>query len=179
MAKFTQEFIVSGILTLSVVFLIHHDHSLKQAGFALSLFAGSAILDLVIGYLADRYDKYKLVSIGVIGTLVGAIILFFQATNLQIVLATYFVLGVCVGLMHISLTSLLNNQFPKKSLISANSALLLVGSSGGIAGALLIGLTIQYYENNGFPLIIIGICLIYLLLNPIIKKNDNGAKKHK
>ncbi|MBT5954141.1 MFS transporter [bacterium] len=176
MAKFTQEFIVSSIFTLTVVYLIQNGHTLKQAGLALSIFAASAIVDLIIGYLADRYNKYKLVSIGVTGTLFCITLLFLQAHNLRVILPIFFGLGICAGLMHISLSSLLNNQFPKTSLISANAALLLVGSSGGITGALLIGITMQYFGKSGFPIMIMGICLIYLLLNPIIRKVHTPPK---
>jgi len=168
-SKFTQEFIVTSIFALGMVFLLNHNHNFKNAGLALSAFAASAIVDLGIGYLADRFNKYRLISVGVIGICVSMGSLVFYAHHFQAVLAIFFALGIFAGFMHISLTSLVNNRFPKKSLVSANATLQLIGSSGGIFGALIVGTVMQFYGNYGFQIVLLGVALICFLLTTLVQ----------
>ena len=168
-SKFTLEFIITAIFALGLVFLLNHNHSSKNAGLALSAFAASAIVDLGFGYLVDRLNKYRLISIGIVGICVSMGILVFYANHVQSVLAIFFALGIFAGFMHISLTSLVNNKFPKKALVSANATLQLIGSSGGIAGALIVGVVMQFYGYYGFQVVLLGVALICLLLTSLIR----------
>ncbi|OKL42838.1 MFS transporter [Pseudovibrio exalbescens] len=126
--------------------------------------AGSLLLQIPLGMLADRLDR-RLILLGcaAIGS-IGALLMVPASETGYTVFALLFVWGgIITGLYTIGLTHL-GARFSGADLASANAAFVLMYSVGLIVGPALSGFAMKSLDKHGLPLLFAALLGAYLVI---------------
>jgi len=121
---------------------------------------GSVVLQLPIGYLADRFPKQAvLFGLGLVGAAAAAIYpaVFHTIPALFICL---FVLGGCVTGLYVVSLAILGDRFSGGALAAAVTLFTMMLSAGTTTGPVLSGIAMQAYDPHGLPATISGAMLM-------------------
>ena len=86
-----------------------------------------------------------MINIGFLGCIYAfiVIILGYQYYNLLVIF--YFIFGLSVACIFVSVFKIANEDYPKEQLVAANSTFQFIGSVGSICGALIGGLFLSIF----------------------------------
>jgi MFS family permease len=152
-------------LSLFPVYLLRSGFDQETAVAMLSaILWGNVLLQIPIGWLADRVDRRRMLIGFVVVMLVVPLVF-------DLMLASPWLLwpglvvwgGVCFGIYTIGLT-LLGDRFPAASLASANAAFVTVFEVGGLSGPILAGSAIDLLPGPGFMIVLAGSAALFLAL---------------
>lgn len=130
----------------------------------------SGLFDVYVGFLLKKYNPYKLINIGFLGslTLFTAISIYHQ--SYLFLLIVYFILGVFAALIYVSTLTIINQTYPKEKLVAANATLQSIGLIGALFSSLFGGYLINIFDYRGFTMNIILGCIFYLTFLVIYEK---------
>ena len=141
------------------------------------LASGELTLPLFVGWLADRYDKTRLmVYISCISVIALAILPVIFDIAVMRFLFLFIIGGSIMSFYSLGLT-LLGQEFKGKVLASANASFIFFLSLGEILGPPVIGAAMDLFGNNAFGWFMALIGLIYLII--FIGSNASGKLKIK
>ena len=128
------------------------------------LASGELTLPLVVGWMADRYDKTRLMiyisSVSVITLAILPVI--FEAPVMRF-LFLFIIGGSIMSFYSLGLT-LLGQQFKGKVLASANASFIFFLSLGEILGPPVVGAAMDLFGHNAFGWFMAVVGLIYLII---------------
>ena len=170
-------FLYAGTAALLPIFAlpyVQEDYSQSSRTVAW-LASGELILPLIVGWMADRYDKARLmIYISSISVLSLAILpMIFNVPFLRF-LVLFILGGTIMSFYSLGLT-LLGQEFKGKVLASANACFIFFLSLGEILGPPVIGKAMDLFGNNAFGWSMALVGFIYLIIfissNTSIKVN--------
>lgn len=121
---------------------------------------GSVLLQVPIGYMADRFPKQAvLVGLGAVGAAAAAIYpaVFHIMPALFICL---FVLGGCVSGLYVVSLAILGDRFVGGALAAAVTLFTMMMAAGTTGGPVLSGAVMEAYDPHGLPATISGAMLM-------------------
>jgi MFS family permease len=158
-------FLYAGTAYLLPIYALQFDLTYAQSSRTIAwLGSGELAMPLMVGWLADKVDKRKLmifISLITIATLV--ILPFIFATPLMR-LATLFVLGGAIMSFYSLGLTILGEQFKGSLLASANASFIFFLCLGEIIGPPVIGTAMDIFGTFAFGWSMALISLIYLLI---------------
>lgn len=126
-------------------------------------YIGNVVLQFPLGYVADRFGRFRLLQLCVVGTLIGAILLpllFAQELPLRSMLLLWG--GMTMGIYTLSL-ALLGERFKPGDLSAANAAYVMMYEIGGLGGPVMAGGMMDVMGRHGLPLFAMIITALYLV----------------
>ena len=151
----------AGLLPVFALPYVNEDYTAASRTVAW-LATGELMLPLLIGWLADKYDKRKLmILLTSIAILVLFLIpIFFHLPILRILLL-FLLGGVTMGFYVLGLT-MLGEQYKGQVLVSANASFIFFLSIGEILGPPIIGRAMDIFGNSAFGWAMGIISLLFL-----------------
>ena len=141
------------------------------------LASGELTLPLFVGWLADRYDKTRLmIYISCVSVIALAILPVIFDIPVMRFLFLFIIGGSIMSFYSLGLT-LLGQEFKGKVLASANASFIFFLSLGEILGPPVVGAAMDLFGNNAFGWFMALIGLIYLII--FIGSNASGKLKIK
>ena len=141
------------------------------------LASGELTLPLFVGWLADRYDKTRLmIYISCVSVIALAILPVIFDIPVMRFLFLFIIGGSIMSFYSLGLT-LLGQEFKGKVLASANASFIFFLSLGEILGPPVVGAAMDLFGNNAFGWFMALMGLIYLII--FIGSNASGKLKIK
>lgn len=162
LARFFLDFQSYLLLTFSVVFGVNIGLSYEAAGLLISAFMASGFCDLLVGFALKKWNPYQLINFGFVGCLCCFLTIIF-IHNYTFLLANYFIFGIFVACIYVSVFKVTNDDYSQEKLVAANATFQLIGSSGAFFGSLIGGVLFNLFGANGFPITMILSCVCYLV----------------
>lgn len=151
----------AGLLPIFALPYLNEDYSAASRSVAW-LATGELMLPLLIGWLADKYDKRNLM---ILLTFIAILVLFlipvFFHLPLVRILLLFLLGGVTMGFYVLGLT-MLGEQFKGQILVSANASFIFFLSIGEIIGPPVIGRAMDLFGNAAFGWAMGVISLLFL-----------------
>jgi len=155
----------ASIISLMPIFGLRQGLSEESSVRLVSIvLGGSVLLQVPIGFLADRIPKQVvLVGLGAVGAAAAAVypLVFFVPGALFISL---FILGGCVSGLYVVSLALLGDRFIGGALAAAVTMFTMMMATGTTVGPILSGAVMQAYDPYGLPATISGAMLIVPLV---------------
>ncbi len=139
-------------------------------------YIGNVVLQFPLGYVADRFGRFRLLQLCVAGTLIGAILLplvFAQELPLRTMLLLWG--GVTMGIYTLSL-ALLGERFKPGDLSAANAAYVMMYEFGGLGGPVIAGGMMDTMGRQGLPLFAVIITAVYLIYAAISRRKAPAGR---
>jgi MFS family permease len=133
-------------------------------------YIGNVVLQFPLGYVADRFGRFRLLQLCIAGTFIGAILLplvFADELPLRAMLLLWG--GVTMGIYTLSL-ALLGERFKPGDLSAANAAYVMMYEVGGLGGPVLSGGMMDTMGRHGLPLFAAIITAIYLIYAAVARR---------
>ena len=151
----------AGLLPVFALPYVNEDYTAASRTVAW-LASGELMLPLLIGWLADKYDKRKLM---ILLTIIAIFVLFlipvfFHLPTLRFLLL-FLLGGVTMGFYVLGLT-MLGEQYKGQVLVSANASFIFFLSIGEILGPPIIGRAMDIFGNSAFGWAMGVISLLFL-----------------
>ena len=158
-------FFDGSVLTLLPVYGIKNGQLQETAVLMTSaLLAGNIVLQIPIGWLADRYDPTRVIlCCGIIGV-IGALMLPLAISEPFFLWPLLIVWGgAVVGTYTIALV-IMGQQFTGGDLITATAAVGALWGLGSLFGPAIAGVAMEIIKPHGMPYTFAAICLIFVTL---------------
>ena len=158
----------SGGTALTPVYGLALGYTAQQAAILVSAVAiGNIVSQIPIGWLADRFDRRRLlIGCAAIG-MIGALILPIVEHSYPALLFTFFVTGsIVAGLYTIGLTHL-GSRFTGMELASANAAFVMMYAVGMLVGPASLGIGLELMKPDGFAYAIAAFFGLYVLVGVV------------
>jgi len=151
----------AGLLPVFALPYVNEDYTAASRTVAW-LATGELMLPLLIGWLADKYDKRKLMILLTSMAIVTLFLIpiFFYLPMLRILLL-FLLGGVTMGFYVLGLT-MLGEQYKGQILVSANASFIFFLSIGEILGPPIIGRAMDLFGNSAFGWAMGVISLLFL-----------------
>jgi MFS family permease len=156
-------FFDGSVLTLLPVYGIKNGQLLEMSVLMTSaLLAGNVLLQVPIGWLADRFDRTKVIlGCGIVGVL-GALLLPLVVLNNYLLWPLLIIWGGgVVGTYTIAL-AVMGQYFKGGDLITATAGVNMLWGLGGLFGPVIAGTAMEVYEPHGMPLTFAAACAIFV-----------------
>ncbi len=130
-------------------------------------YIGNVVLQFPLGYIADRFGRFRLLQLCIAGTLIGATLLplvFAHELPLRSMLLLWG--GMTMGIYTLSL-ALLGERFKPGDLSAANAAYVMMYEIGGLSGPVMAGGMMDMMGRHGLPLFAAGITALYLVYTAV------------
>lgn len=147
--------------------------------YALRLISVGAIgiiaLQFPIGWLGDKFDRYRLLQLCALATLLAPILMWLviDQSALALYLIYFFYVGIGEGLYILALV-LVGQKFSKNNLAAASAAIVLMYGVGSILSPLVIGPLMDIFDPNGAMFGLAGFALLYLVFTLWIPTNKSS-----
>ena len=158
-------FLYAGTAYLLPIYALQFDLTLAQSSRTVAwLGSGELAMPLMVGWLADRVDKRKLMIFIALTTIATLSILPFVFEAPFMRLATLFVLGGAIMSFYSLGLTMLGQQFKGSLLASANASFIFFLCLGEIIGPPVIGTAMDIFGTFAFGWSMALISLVYLLI---------------
>ena len=151
----------AGLLPVFALPYVNEDYTAASRTVAW-LASGELMLPLLIGWLADKYDKRKLM---ILLTIIAIFVLFLIPVFFHLPILRFLLLfllgGVTMGFYVLGLT-MLGEQYKGQVLVSANASFIFFLSIGEILGPPIIGRAMDIFGNSAFGWAMGIISLLFL-----------------
>ena len=151
----------AGLLPVFALPYVNEDYTAASRTVAW-LASGELMLPLLIGWLADKYDKRKLM---ILLTIIAIFVLFLIPVFFHLPMLRFLLLfllgGVTMGFYVLGLT-MLGEQYKGQVLVSANASFIFFLSIGEILGPPIIGRAMDIFGNSAFGWAMGIISLLFL-----------------
>ena len=151
----------AGLLPVFALPYVNEDYTAASRTVAW-LATGELMLPLLIGWLADKYDKRKLM---ILLTIIAIFVLFLIPVFFHLLMLRFLLLfllgGVTMGFYVLGLT-MLGEQYKGQVLVSANASFIFFLSIGEILGPPIIGRAMDIFGNSAFGWAMGVISLLFL-----------------
>ncbi len=162
MTRFFLDFQTYILLIFTVVFGVNLGLTYEAAGLLISAYMASGFFDVWVGFVLKKVSPYKMINIGFLGCIYCFIIISLYAKSYLLLVVLYFIFGMSIACIYVSVFKIANEDYGREKLVAANATFQLIGSIGSLCGALTGGILINIFGPQGFPLAIILSCVFYL-----------------
>ena len=164
LSKIFLEFLGATLFVFTVIYANSKGYSYENAGLLLSLYCISGLIfSYATGYLYNKVkDKEKLLIKGTLITIGLIFMIPVAINNPYFLFIVYFLLGISTGFIHLGCLIILNENYKKEELVSANSTLAIVGSISMIFAGIVSGFFMEKFDSMIMSIAIFG--LIYTVI---------------
>ncbi len=165
------------MISLLPIYMLRHDIIESTASFMLMvLILGNVLLQIPIGWMADRFSRKYLLCCLAFGTVAGSILLIWLIQGSVLIWPMLFVWGaVAFGTYTIAMVEL-GDRFSGALLLAGNCAFGIMWGIGGIVGPLVSGTAMDLMGPEGLP---ITLAILFVILGlAAIKMDLGGLKSH-
>jgi MFS family permease len=155
LGRFFLDFQSYFLITFSVIYAKTIGLSYEQGAFLISIFMASGFFDVIVGFALRQISPYRIMLIGFLIYMYCFIFLILIHSPYWLLLTTYFILGIGVACIYVSVFKIANDDYSREELVAANSTFQIIGSIGSLFGAAIGGFFIDTFGTNGFPVIMI------------------------
>jgi MFS family permease len=171
LGRFFLDFQTYLLFTFTVIYGRSIGLSYEAAGLLITSYLVSGICDLGVGFMLKKISAYKMVNIGFIICIFSFLLIILYNISYVFLLLMYFIFGIGIGCIYVSIYKICNDDYEKEKLVAANATFQLIGSSGSICGSLIGGYMLDIFGNQGFPITMVLSCVLYLSFLVIYDKN--------
>jgi MFS family permease len=166
-SKIILEFITNSVSFFTVIYASKNTWTDKDGSLLFSVYCFSGLIaSWFTGWCFDKfknYDHQLLVGSTLITIIFTSIIPLF--INIHIIsYIIYAVLGASTGFIYLGCLSILNGKYKKEELVSANTTLSIVGGATMVVSGVVVGYSMEKFNNMILPMLFLGIIYIILLL---------------
>lgn len=170
LARFFLDFQTYLLLTLSVIFGLKIGLSSEAAGLLITAYMASGFLDVWVGFALKKFSPYQLINVGFLGCLWCFILVIFFHKFYPFLVLSYFLFGLSIACIYVSVFKVTNDDYEKEKLVAANATFQLIGSIGSLFGSLFGGILFNFLGTLGFPIAMVLSCVTYLTFLVIYDK---------
>jgi MFS family permease len=170
MARFFLDFQTYLLFSFTVIFGVKIGLSYEAAGLLITAYMASALFDLGVGFSLKKFNPYRLIKFGFLGC-ASCFLAIILIRSYPALVAIYFLFGICIACIYVSVFKVCNDDYDKEKLVAANATFQLIGSSGSLFGSLLGAILVEYFGINGFPCAMVLSCVFYLTFLAFYEKN--------
>ncbi len=154
------DFAVIGLLP---VYALKLDFTSTDAAFMLTaVAAGNVVLQMPIGWLADRMNRYSVLLLCAFAAMLGSIALPFAIASAWLLWPLLFFWGgIVYGIYTLSMV-LLGERYSGSQLVAANATSAMVWGIGGIIGPTIGGWAMDAFGPQGLPVTLAIGCAIFI-----------------
>lgn len=165
LAAFSHAVAETAATSFLPVFAVREGWLQSDALFLLTAFGlGNVLLQVPVGWLADKVDRFQLLTLCAALGCLGGLMLPFAANDPILLMAlAFFWGGTLIGIYTIGLT-LVGQVFQGAALAPASAAFAFAYALGSILGPGPAGLSMDLMGNNGLGWYIAGVCGAYAIL---------------
>jgi len=141
------------VMSLLPIYSLRHGVTEATASLMLTvLIVGNVLLQIPIGWLADRFSRRYLLSWLAFGTVVGSILLVYWIEGSILIWPMLFIWGaIAFGTYTVAMIDL-GDRFSGALLLAGNSAFGVMWGIGGIIGPSIAGVSMDLIGPEGLPL---------------------------
>lgn len=161
-ARFFLDFQTYLLLTFTVIFGARIGLSYEAAGLLVTSYMASGFFDVWVGFALKKINPYKMINIGFLGCIYCFIIIILYHDSYLLLLILYFLFGMSIACIYVSVFKITNEDYKREKLIAANSTFQIIGSAGSFFGSLTGGLLLDIFGTQGFPITMILSCVFFL-----------------
>jgi MFS family permease len=159
------------VMSLLPIYSLRHGVTEATASLMLTvLIVGNVLLQIPIGWLADRFSRRYLLSWLAFGTVVGSILLVYWIEGSILIWPMLFIWGaIAFGTYTVAMIDL-GDRFSGALLLAGNSAFGVMWGIGGIIGPSIAGVSMDLIGPEGLPLtlgVLFGVLGIAACLMPL------------
>ena len=169
LARFFLDFQTYLLLTLTVIFGAKVGLTFEAAGLLISAYMASGFFDVWVGFALKKWNPYKLIKFGFYGCFCCLIAIMFIHAYVFL-LATYFIFGIFIACIYVSVFKVSNDDYIREKLVASNATFQLIGSGGSFFGSLVGGILFNIFGAVGFPIAMIMSCVCYLTFLVLYEK---------
>jgi MFS family permease len=172
-------FLLGGIFAaqfgMSAVYATQIGLSLGEISlFISSFYVGAVLMQYPLGYLSDRMDRRKLITLVAIAGGAASILAMMSGGWLYGLMAAAFIVGGCSNPLYALLIAYTNDFLEADDMASASAGLLFVNGLGAITGPLILGWTMEFFGPQGF-FGMIAILLMAIALYALFRMTQRAA----
>ncbi len=161
-SRFFLDFQTYSILTFTVIFGTRIGLSYEAAGLLITSYMASGFFDVWVGFILKKTSPYKMINIGFLGCIYIFLVITLYHQSYLLLLILYFIFGLSIACIYVSVFKIANEDYPKEQLVAANSTFQIIGSIGSLSGSLFGGLFLDIFDANGFLIAMILSGVFYL-----------------
>jgi MFS family permease len=144
-----------ALFALLPVYGLHHGLDQREAVLMLSVFTGgNVLLQIPIGWIADRTSRHTVLIACVLFSLAGALLLPFAIAAPALLYTLMFFWGGALFAIYTVGLGLLGDGFPRAQLAAANVVFVMVYQIGGASGPTLAGTAIDLIGSEGLVVVV-------------------------
>lgn len=167
------------MISLLPIYSLRHGLPESTASYLLMvLIAGNVLLQIPIGWLADRFSRKNLLCCLAFGTVAGCIFLVWLIKGSLLIWPMLFVWGaVAFGTYTVAMVEL-GDRFSGTLLLTGNSAFGIMWGMGGIIGPSIAGTAMDLMGPEGLPVtvgILFGLLGLLAILMPLDRRQQGPA----
>jgi MFS family permease len=148
----------------------------KTSNYLLTAFvAGNVVLQIPIGWLADRLGKFRIMLVCTGGCLAGAAVLPFVGAAGPALWTVSFLWGGLLFAVYTVALGMLGDRFPPAHLAAANTVLVMVYNVGSFSGPVVAGAAMDLWSQHGMALTI-GVAAALLLAATLWRAPRDGRR---
>ena len=137
----------------------------ESATFLLVVFAfGSLVAQLPSGWLADRVEGRRLLTVGALTTLLAFAVLPFSLVHPLLMWSVMLVIGACLGLFYVVAMTMMGRRYRGVDLIGVNTSFGFAWGLGSTLGPAVSGLSMDLAGPDGMPFVGAVFCALFLLI---------------
>lgn len=172
-------FLLGGIFAaqfgMSAVYATQIGLSLGQISlFISSFYVGAVLMQYPLGFLSDRMDRRKLITLVAMAGGAASILAMMSGGWLYGLMAAAFVVGGCSNPLYALMIAYTNDFLEADDMASASAGLLFVNGLGAITGPLILGWTMEFFGPQGF-FGMIALLLMAIALYALFRMTQRAA----
>ncbi len=161
---FTFNYIQSAASTFLIIYGIRSGMELGQASLLFSVLLFGTIFSIPMGYFTDLLNRRFLMLVSTILSFICAVLLCFVSNPNIMAILLFLLFGFMIGIKLPALI-LINEKYKPTQRLAVNSAFAKICLIGNIVGIFTTGAIMNLAGPKGLWLSIIGMLLLYLILN--------------
>ena len=151
-----------GVCSFITLYGIHNGFSVTEASILLTLYMlGSLCLETPLTFLSDFFDRRYVLIIAVFLSIICAVFLPIAIYVYYQVCILVFLWGGIIGVIYSVALTVIGERFEGGELVAANAGYSLMEGIGGTMGIILIGFSMDTFDSDGLPYVIMLAGLLY------------------
>lgn len=139
-----------------------------------TLLMGSIALQLPVGWLADKVDRYRVMVACGAGAAVGAVLIPFAVASGLLLWPVLFLWGGFVAGIYTVAMTIVGERFRGAELITANAAFGVLWGLGGLVGPSLAGVAMDLWDPHGLMAVLAASCFLFVALTAFRQARRQG-----